>query len=50
MIIETNDWTTVANYARKKKFSMAWAYMLIKNNKIESIKIDGIKFVKKDKK
>lgn len=45
MIVETTDLKTVANYAKKKRFSLAWAYRLVAENKIKSIKIDGVKFI-----
>lgn len=45
MIVETNNLKTVANFAKKRKFSLAWAYKLIEDKKIKFIKIDGVKFV-----
>ncbi len=49
MIVETKDLKTVGNYAAKIKRNRSRVYQLINESKIETVKIDGVIFVKPDK-
>ncbi len=50
MRIDSNKLKTVSNFAKEKGFTRQHVYRLIKNNEINSIEIDGIKFIILDKK
>lgn len=41
---------TVRNYAKKTGFHRNWIYQQIKSGAVELVEIDGVKFVKDEKK
>jgi hypothetical protein len=49
-MIDEKRLKTVANHAKEKGKHRNWIYHLIKAGKIEPINIDGILFIKQDKK
>ena len=50
MRIDSNKLKTVSTFAKEKGFARQHVYRLIKNDEINSIEIDGIKFIILDKK
>jgi hypothetical protein len=42
----THGLVTFSTYARMKAKTVQWVYYLAKHNKIETVEIDGVKFVK----
>lgn len=46
MKIETENLKTVGNYAKKVKRNRSRIYQLINTKKIETVKIDGVTFIK----
>ena len=44
-LIDIKKLLTFKNYGRKMKFSRQWVYMLAKEGKIQTLEIDGVKFV-----
>lgn len=45
MKIETNNLKTVKNYALMQKVTTGYIYKLMRENKIEAVEIDEVKFV-----
>tara|TARA_R110002126_G_scaffold280684_2_gene428230 strand:- start:473 stop:610 length:138 start_codon:yes stop_codon:yes gene_type:complete len=43
------DLVRISTYAKEQNISVTWVYKLEKNEEIEIVKIDGVKFVKKKK-
>lgn len=46
LLININSLIKVKTYARLKDISHTYVYRLAKENKIEMIEIDGVKFIK----
>ena len=46
MLIESNDYIKVSTYARNNEVSVTWVYKLIKEEALEMLLIDGVKFVR----
>lgn len=49
MKVETDVLKTVGNYAKKVKRNRSRIYQLINADKLNTVKIDGVTFVKVDK-
>lgn len=49
MKVETDSLKTVGNYAKKIKRNRSRIYQLINADKLETVKIDGVTFVKEAK-
>ncbi len=49
MKLETDNLLKISSYAGVIKKSSTWVRTLIKNGKLESVKIDGVEFVKCNK-
>ena len=49
MKVETENLKTVGNYAKKIKRNRSRIYQLINESKLETVKIDGVNFIKTDK-
>lgn len=47
MIINTDDLTTVRNYALEMGKTTQWAYDQVKKKTVKSVEIDGVKFIVK---
>ncbi len=43
--MKTHKLVTVRNYAKGKGYTTQYVYQLIRNNKLPSIEIDGVKFI-----
>lgn len=43
---KTKDLKTIANYAREKGVTVQTVYKWIEQNKVESVEVDGVKFIK----
>lgn len=48
MRVETDALRTVGNYAKRVKRNRSRIYQLINESKLETVKIDGVTFVKVD--
>lgn len=48
-MIDEKKLKTVANYAKKRGCHRNWVYQLIHKGEVESIKIDGITFIREEK-
>lgn len=49
MKVETDNLKTVGNYAKKVKRNRSRIYQLINESKLETVKIDGVNFIKTEK-
>jgi len=46
MQIETDDYVKASTYANLIGKTVRWVYKLIERNELDSIEIDGVKFIK----
>lgn len=49
-MIDEKRLKTVANHAKKEGKHRNWIYQLVKAGKVETVNIDGVLFIKQDKK
>ena len=45
MKTDTSKLITIRSYAEQNGYTTAWVYELIKNKKVKSIEVDGVKFI-----
>lgn len=50
MKVETESLKTVRNYAKKIKRNRSRVYQLVNEDKVDYVNIDGVTFIKDDKK
>jgi hypothetical protein len=50
MKVETENLKTVRNYAKKIKRNRSRVYQLVNEEKVDYVNIDGVTFIKDDKK
>lgn len=43
--VETNNLMTIKNFAMKEKVTASYIYKLIKEEKMQSMEIDGVQFI-----